>query len=117
MIYSDADAYDRNELCAGISAQIASLRSSRLVASRGPTHRMRRRTGNPTTLVSEKNFTQPIFSESTPPDEATTVRLRDASEESSANWVAVNAGEHKVESQVINAVPAIAPVRFSAVTH
>ena len=36
--------------------------------------------GNPTTLVSKKNCAQPIFSDNTPPEEATTVRLSEASE-------------------------------------
>ena len=78
---------------------------------------MSRMAGNATTLVSRKNRTHPIFSDNTPPEEATTVRPSEASAESSANWVAVKAGEHRLESQVINAVPAIAPVRFSAATH
>jgi hypothetical protein len=54
-------------------------------SSRGPIQRIRRRAGNPTTLVSRKKYAQPIFSDSTPPVEATTVRLSEASEESSAN--------------------------------
>jgi hypothetical protein len=46
---------------------------------------IRRIAGNPTTLVSTKKCAQPIFSDNTPPEEATTVRLSDASEDSSAN--------------------------------
>ena len=49
--------------------------------------------GRATTLVSRKNRTQPIFSDNAPPEEATTVRLSEASEDSSANCVAVKAGE------------------------
>ena len=70
------------------------------------------------TLVSTKNHAQPIFSDSTPPEEATTVRPSKVIEESSAYCVAVavKAGEHRLEMYVISAVPAIPPVIFSAVT-
>jgi hypothetical protein len=52
--------------------------------SRGPIQRNSTRAGNPTTLVSKKNRTQPIFSDNAPPEEATTVRPSEASEASSA---------------------------------
>src|ERR1700674_1553702 len=47
------------------------------------------------TVVSRKNGTQPSLSASTPPDDATIVRPTAASDDSSAYWVAVNAGEHR----------------------
>jgi hypothetical protein len=49
-------------------------------------------------VVSRKNRTQPSRSASTPPDDATSVRPTDASDDSSAYWVAVNAGEHRSEN-------------------
>src|ERR1700722_1891047 len=49
------------------------------------------------TVVSRKNGTQPSLSASTPPEDATIVRPTAASDESSAYWVAVNAGEHRSE--------------------
>ena len=53
------------------------------------------RAGTVATVVSVKNFIQPSLSASTPPDEATRVRPTAVSEDSSAYWVAVNAGEHR----------------------
>jgi len=55
-----------------------------LKSSRGPIQMNRKIAGNATTLVSRKNRTQPILSDSIPPEEATTVRPSKASEASSA---------------------------------
>src|SRR6202050_2361221 len=75
----------------------AGLRWSFLRPSRGPIQMNRRIAGNVTTQVSRKKRSQPIFSDSTPPEEATTVRPSKVSEESRAYWVAVKAGEHRLE--------------------
>ena len=68
-----------------------------LRSSCGPIQMSSTRAGTVATVVSRKNGTQPSFSASTPPEEATSVRPTDASEESSAYWVAVKAGEHRLE--------------------
>jgi hypothetical protein len=73
--------------------------------------------GTVATVVNRKNGTHPRVSARTPPDDANRVRPREASEESNAYWVAVKAGEHRLDKYATSAAPAIAPVRFSAETH
>src|ERR1700740_1910533 len=75
-----------------------------------------RSAGSVAAVVSRKNGTHPRRSASTPPDDATIARPTAASDESSAYWVAVNAGEHRLERYATSAAPAIAPVIFSAAT-
>ena len=67
------------------------------VASRRSIQKSSKSAGTDATVVSRKKGTQPIASDIAPPVDPIIVRPSIANDERSAYWVAVNAGEHKLE--------------------